>query len=193
MKYLKGHHSRVINPPGYHIHPKYDLHFFRHKRHKSHKKPFNDSLNLTAMIDMFSILVVFLIMNFSSTGEIFFISKDIKLPEANHARPIDNAPLISIVGNTITLEAEKLGENPVYLEEKDVNLPRLKSKLQQMRIMAEAVSPGQPFKGQVNVQADVNTPVVYIKRVMNTLISEGWTGVNFAVQGADGSTPPEGN
>ncbi len=190
MKYLKGHHSRIISPPGYHIHPKYDLHFLRHKRHMSHKSTFNDSLNLTAMIDMFSILVVFLIMNFSSTGEIFFISKDIKLPEANHARPIENAPLISIVGNTITLEAEKLGENPVYLEEKDANLPRLKSKLQQMRIMAETVNPGQPFKGQVNVQADTNTPVIYIKRVMNTLISEGWTGVNFAVTDAATSQPP---
>lgn len=189
MKYLKGHHTRVISPPGYHIEPKYDLHFFRHKRKKGQKE-FNDSLNLTAMIDMFSILVVFLIMNFSSTGEIFFISKDIKLPEAGHARPIENAPLISIVGNTITLEAEKLGENPVYLEEKDANLPRLKSKLQQMRIMAQTVNPGQPFKGQVNVQADINTPVVYIKRVMNTLISEGWTGVNFAVQGAI-EAPPE--
>lgn len=182
MKYLKGSFGRVISPPGYHVEPKYDLHFFRKKRHKSSKKEFNDSLNLTAMIDMFSILVVFLIMNFSSTGEIFFISKDVKLPEASHARPIENAPLISIVGGTVTLEAEKIGENPVYLEERDANLPKLKSKLQQMRIMAETVNPGQPFKGQVNVQADINTPVVYIKRVMNTLISEGWTGVNFAVR-----------
>lgn len=181
MKYLKGHHRRTISPPGYHLEPKYDLHFVRHRRNKSHKKDFNDSLNLTAMIDMFSILVVFLIMNFSSTGEIFFISKNIKIPDAAHARPIENAPLISIVGNTVTLESEKMGENPVYIEEKDSMLPRLKSKLQQMRIMAETVNPGQPFKGQVNVQADINTPVVYIKRVMNTLISEGWTGVNFAV------------
>lgn len=183
MKFLKGNHNRLISPPGYHLHPKYDLHYLRKRRHHSDESDFNDSLNLTAMIDMFSILVIFLIMNFSSTGEIFFISKNIKLPEASHARPIDNAPLISIVGNSVTLEAETVGDNPVYLEEKDVNLPRLKSKLQQMRIMAEAVNPGQPFKGQVNVQADVNTPVIYIKRVMNTLISEGWTGVNFAVQG----------
>ncbi len=183
MSFLRGSHKRIISPPGYHIKPKYDLSNLRKKLHHSTNTEFNDSLNLTAMIDMFSILVIFLIMNFSSTGEIFFISKNIKLPEASHARPIDNAPLISIVGNSVTLEAETVGDNPVYLEEKNVNLPRLKSKLQQMRIMAEAVNPGQPFKGQVNVQADVNTPVVYIKRVMNTLISEGWTGVNFAVQG----------
>lgn len=185
MKYLKGSHSRIISPPGYHIEPKYDLHFLRKKRKKGNKKEVNDSLNLTAMIDMFSILVVFLIMNFSSTGEIFFISKNVKIPEAAHARPIENAPLISIVGNTVTLESENVGENPVYLEEKDANLPRLKSKLQQMRIMAETENPGQPFKGQVNVQADIKTPVIYIKRVMNTLISEGWTGVNFAVQGKE--------
>ncbi len=189
MSFLKGPIKRKIQPPGYHIHPKYDLKKTREKLH-GHKDEGEAQLPLTAMIDMFSTLVIFLIMNFSATGEVFFISKDVKLPDAQHSRPMESLPLISITNAGVVLEAEKIGDNPVYLEEKDANLPLLKAKLQQIRILMQTIRPDEPFKGQVNIQADVNTPIVYVKRVMNTLISEGWNGINFAVRG-NGEAMPE--
>ena len=42
-----------------------------------HKKSIVADLLLTALIDAFSILVIFLLMSFSSTGEILFINKNI--------------------------------------------------------------------------------------------------------------------
>ncbi len=184
MAFVKGSVARIIKAPGYHIRPQYDLHKLREKLW-GHKKEGEPSLPLTAMIDMFSVLIIFLIMNFSATGEIFFISKDVKLPTANHGTPLESLPLISVTKDAVIFEAEKTGDNPVYLEEKDENLPRLRLKLQQMRILDQTIHPDRPFKGEVNVQADVNTPIIYVKRVMNTLISEGWTGINFAVRGGD--------
>ena len=50
--------------------------------------------------------------------------------------------------------------------------------------MEEAIYPDRDFAGRVNLQADENTAVVYIKRVMNTLIESGWTNINFAVMPA---------
>jgi hypothetical protein len=35
---------------------------------------------------------------------------------------------------------------------------------------------------QIKIQADEKVPLSHIKKVMNALISEGWTGINFAVQ-----------
>jgi biopolymer transport protein ExbD len=190
MAFVKGSIHRKIEAPGYHITPKYDLHKLREKLYHYAKKDFDAALPLTAMVDMFSVLIIFLIMNFSATGEIFFISKDLKLPSAAHATQLESLPLISITKDAVILEAEKTAENPVYLEEKDENLPRLRLKLQQLRILQQTIHPDQPFKGEVNIQADINTPIVYVKRVMNTLITEGWTGINFAVQGT-GSGKPE--
>lgn len=190
MSFLKGPIKRTIQPPGYHIRPKYDMKKIREKL-TSHTTELQAHLPLTAMIDMFSTLVIFLIMNFSATGEVFFISKDVKLPEATYSRPMESLPLISITRSGVILEAEKIGDNPVYLEEKDANLPKLKLKLQQIRILSQTIRPDEPFKGQVNIQADINTPVVYIKRVMNTLISEGWNGINFAVRGNSEGIPME--
>ena len=41
---------------------------------------------------------------------------------------------------------------------------------------------GLDQKLQINIQADENTPVDKIKNVMNILIQEGFTGINFAVR-----------
>ena len=47
-----------------------------------HKRTVTGDLLLTALIDAFSILVIFLLMSFSSTGEILYIGKDQELPTA---------------------------------------------------------------------------------------------------------------
>jgi biopolymer transport protein ExbD len=182
--------SRTIVKPGYHLKPKYDLPGLRARQNSGggHKSVIIE-LPLTSMIDMFTILVIFLLMNFSSTGEIFFIQKNLVLPTANHAHPIESNPLISVTSSGVTLETQKVGDNPISITESDQNLPRLAAALKQIRIIEETVHPGEPFKGAVNIQADEKTPLVYIKRVMQTCITEGWHGINFAVRTADSAAP----
>ncbi|MCC6276478.1 MAG: biopolymer transporter ExbD [Oligoflexia bacterium] len=181
-------HFGVVKP-GYHIRPKYDLKKTRGHVKGEHKKSVIADLPLVSMIDMFTILIIFLLMNFSATGEVFFIQKDLKLPDASHGKALESAPLISIVGTSVIFEAEKVGENPMTITENDQNLPRLAAALKQVRIIEETIHPNQPFKGKINIQADEKTPLVYIKRVMQTCISEGWTNINFAVNGTGGGEP----
>lgn len=178
---LKGSFHRIVSPPGYHIKPKYDLHGLR-KRMTAKAKKDEGALPLTSMIDMFSILVIFLLMNFSSTGEIFFISKNMTLPGTKHSHAMESKPLLSITEDRVIFDAKEVGENPIHLEESDQELPRLRSALQQVKAFEQSVRPNQEFKGEVNIQADEKTPIIYIKRVMNTLIAEGWTGIHFATR-----------
>lgn len=174
--------KRIVNAPGYHVHPKYDLKALRKRQHGGkHKAPVGD-LPLTSMIDMFSMLCIFLLMNFASTGEVFFISKNLKLPEASHSRPIESNPLITITPTSVTLDAESVGDRNISMEEKSGDLEQLRRALARVKELQERLRPDKPFKGNVNIQADENTPILHIKRVMNSLISEGWTGINFAVR-----------
>jgi biopolymer transport protein ExbD len=184
MGNLKGSQKRLIQPPGYHLHPKYDLHFLRHKLYGGPKGHDEADLPLTSMVDMMSILVVFLLMNFSSTGEVFFLSKGVKIPDAKHGRLMESLPLISILKDGVTLDSEKIGDAEVKMEGLDntATLPLLRARLQQIRILHQTLRPNEPFKGAVNIQADESTPVNKIKEVMAALIQEGWTGINFAVR-----------
>ena len=49
---------------------------------KAGRKSVYEALNLVAYIDMMTMLVIFLLMSFSATGEILFVQKNIVLPEA---------------------------------------------------------------------------------------------------------------
>lgn len=174
---------RLIRPPGYHIKPKYDLPRFRDRRDHSGKKSTDFGLSLTAMIDMFSVLVIFLLLNFSATGEAYFVSKNVIIPQAINARPLETAPLISITKDSVALDAHDVGSNPLNLTEGDMEMPGLVQALRQLKEMQEDLrQAGIPQKEQINIQADENTPVIRIKRVMNILIQEGFSGINFAVR-----------
>lgn len=181
---VKGHGARVVQVPGYHLHPQYDLVHLRHllDDRKSKKRSFH--LNLAPMVDMFSILVIYLIMNFSSEGDVFFVAKDLTVPKATKGVALQSYPLISIFKNKVAFDAEKSGTNsPTYVEEEnDGQNPQLRTMLRRMKELDIQIS--GKFKGQVNVQADEMLPVEQVKKVMRVLIDEGWIGINFVVNPA---------
>ncbi|MCB0341249.1 MAG: biopolymer transporter ExbD [Pseudobdellovibrionaceae bacterium] len=187
MSRAKGSARRLLVEPGYHIRSKYDLPHLRARKTDSAGKDSNVVLPLTSMIDMFSMLVIFLLLNFSSTGEAYFIAKDVKLPEASNPIPMESLPLISITKDSVIFDAQKVGDNPLHVEETDQELPQLRAALQRIQDFHNRLEPGKPFKAGVNIQADRSTPVIYIKRVMNALISEGWTVINFVVRKPEGT------
>ncbi len=191
MSKTKGSAHRLVKTPGYHIRSRYDLHGLRERKAGGSHREYDIELPLTSMIDMFSILVIFLLINFSSTGDVFFVDKDMKLPLARHAHPMGNNPLLSITRDTVIFDAQPVADNPLHLEEVDQNMPKLRAILQRIKRTEQQVRPGQPFKGEINVQADEGTPVVYVKRALATLISEGWTGIHFATAPPKDAAEPE--
>ena len=52
------------------------------KMEKGHRST-NAELNVVPMVDMMTMLVIFLLQQFSSTGEVLYMQKDIKLPTAS--------------------------------------------------------------------------------------------------------------
>lgn len=182
MAQIKGASPRLIETPGYHLKSEFDMPATRDRLYSNKAKNLNPVLPLASMIDMFSVLVIFLILNFSATGEVFFVNKDVQLPEAKNTNPLEGLPVVSVTKDSVSLDAEKVGDNPLSIEEQDYNMPQLKAALQRIKAIEETIRPGQPFQGRVNLQADQDLAVVYIKRAMNTLIEAGWSNINFAVQ-----------
>lgn len=175
---VKGSTHRVITTPGYHIKPQYDLVHTRHILDEKRTKKKTFQLMLAPMVDMFSILVIYLIMNFSTDGEIFFISRDLTIPRASTGQVMQNNPLISVVGSNIVFDA--LENKGTVTEVNNEQAPQLRAALRRIK-QNEMSLGGKTFKGQVNLQADEKTSVEDVKKVMRVLIDEGWTGINFVV------------
>ena len=66
-------------------------------------KSLNAELNVVPMVDMMTMLVIFLLQQFSSTGEVMYMQKDIKLPDAQHGQMIEVAPVVAISAQQVVV------------------------------------------------------------------------------------------
>ena len=171
-----------VDIPGYNIRPKYDLGATRKYLEESRRRPIGQTLPLTSMIDMFSMVVIFLILNFSATGDAFFVSRGVVLPTAHNADLMKSFPLVSILEDRIYLDAIPADHPQLELEERTQPYPRLRSLLKKLLAQKIRENPGEKPSMTVNVQADEKTPMVRVKEVMNMLIEEGWTGIQLTVK-----------
>lgn len=136
---------------------------------------------LTPLIDMFVLLVVFLIMNFSATGELVTISKEIKLPKAKQTKTLERSPIIQISAATIAVEGIKVGDADELLKDADLRIPELTEKLQEMRKVEEMMNPGKPFKAQVIINCDQDVDFKLVRKVMSAAAEAGYINFNYAV------------
>ena len=182
---MSGKGKNVIGKPGYHVEPKYDLHFLRKKRHYEGKKSAVPELPLVSLIDMFTILVIFLLMNFSAEGQSFFVPKGVKLPLAVNGKPLQSAPLLSLNAREALLETEKLPGRPGMNVSDDVNgeLTNIVNALNELKKqMSTELKAGETFKGQINIQADENLDLDLVKKAMKLCVLNGWGAISFAVR-----------
>lgn len=148
-------------------------------------------LNVTPLVDMFVILVLFLIANFSATGDILHMSKDVRLPEATHTKALSLAPVVLITTSQVLLSGGALIGTLDDLNRDDfVNLPALEEKLrvikQQTENLHRAANDTTPFAGEVTIQADKKVPFRVVKRVMYSCAAAGFGAMSFATL-AEGS------
>jgi biopolymer transport protein ExbD len=166
---------------------------FGHGGHAK-KSGFSDLL-ITPLVDMFIIIVLFLIANFSATGEVLMMTKDIELPEAVNVKEVEMHPVVMVsneqVSGTIVGRVEDL------VKDEYLNIPALEEKLRDMKKQYEdlhsmAGSAEGGFKGDVNIQANKEVEFKIIKRVMFSCATAGYNNINFAVltKGGDGRAGP---
>ena len=175
----------AIKTPGKHFTSGSAVHaIIKWRKSRRGRKSVNAGLMLTPMIDVFAVLTLFLLANFSATGEVLFMQKDIKLPEATRANAIERAPVVSITKDQIALEGEYVGKSYTRDIEKlsieNWEIAQLTDKLEQIR-KKYYDDKGLEFPGKINIQADQELPFLLIKRVMFTCTQAGYYNINFAV------------
>ena len=75
-------------------------------------KATNAELNVVPMVDMFVMLVIFLLQQFCATGEVLYMQKDIKLPDAHHGQMIEIAPVVAVSAEQVVVTGVKVADIP---------------------------------------------------------------------------------
>ena len=66
------------------------------------------SLNIMPMLDVFSILIVFLLMSYSTDPVSYDVNSGVELPESTTISPLDDLPAIKVTKNEIFVNDKKV-------------------------------------------------------------------------------------
>ncbi len=148
------------------------------------KKATNAELNVVPMVDMMTMLVIFLLQQFSSTGEVLYMQKDIKLPDARHGQLIEIAPVVAVSAQQIVVTGVKVADIPDLDKDSGyLNIPALEERLRDEKKRWEFIHKSDSstkWDGVVNIQADRAVPFRIVKRVMYSCGVAGYFNINFA-------------
>lgn len=147
-----------------------------HAKKKS-RKTMLLALSLTSMVDMFSLLVIFLLQTFSTSPEMLMVSKDVVLPSAQTGHEIVDAPVLSIAQDGIYLDQKLVGNVDQVLKNPD----NLMSKLKGLREHWQRSHPNETFKGEMNLQAHRDTPSTVVSQVMGMLPAQSYGSIQLVV------------
>lgn len=173
---------------------------FRYHRLLSRKKSAREVvaiLSLTAMVDMFTVLVVFLLQNYNVTGEVIYIPEEVKLPKASFIKELKPSNVVTVSKTEILLEKEHIASFAEVKHREDWMIPKLKAGLEaafrerekelKSSIRGAVAKGAQSFaeelvaKRKVTVQADKDIDFLTLKKVMFTVTEAGASEINFAV------------
>lgn len=179
----------AIRAPGGHA----GLHGFalgKHQLKARTKKNLAQSLNLTSMVDFMSVIVIFLLMNFSASGDAMFTQPDIRLPSASLGEEVERVPVVTVSANTITFEGTPVADSRVVLGgEGDSGLERLDQALDAEKEAFSAVRKGEEFDGKIIIASDEHVPYKLVRRVFNVAAKAGYVRVNYVVRLDAGKEP----
>lgn len=180
----------------------------RRNRHNKSKKGKKRSvvavLQLTAMVDMFTVLTVFLLQNYATTGEVIYIPKEVKLPNAAAVKELHPSNVVVISTDDIMLNNQSLVTFTKVKEQEDWMIKELKEGLEKLiqEGEKEKLSLGNQIRKAVNetktadgsspkdavdqfrkitIQADKEVDFLTVKKVMFTVTEAGIFEINFAV------------
>lgn len=149
-------------------------------------------LNLVSLMDIFTILVFFLLVN-SSDVEVLQSNKDITLPDSI-ATTVPAANLVVMVSATeILVGGRKVADVTELINSDDTEIKGLKKELEYLASRKPFQSPEEAEKGRdITVMADESIPYAVLKRVMTTCAKTEYRNISLAVsQVADSSVPVE--
>lgn len=142
------------------------------------------ALNLTSLIDLFTILVLFLLFHLAGGAEVLPVSDKLQLPKSISETPPQATVTVVITTEEISVEGKRVEEVQAVLDTPDLLIAGLKQELDQHAQKAKAMGAAtgtQVFKGKVTILGDRLIPFKLLKKVMFTCSQAEFSDIHLAV------------
>ena len=138
-------------------------------------------MNLTSLMDVFTILVFFLLVN-SGSVEVLDAPKDVALPESKvEAKPRETV-VIFVSPEEVLVQGQQAARVEAILAAEEGATELITARLAELK--ENVVGPSTMAVAgslEVTILADKSVPFIVIKRIMSTCTGEGYENVSLAV------------
>jgi biopolymer transport protein TolR len=149
-----------------------------HKRHKA-----GAAINLVSMMDIFTILVFFLLVN-SSEVEVLPNAKDIVLPDSTAEAKARESVVVLLTESQVLVQGRPVAEISAVNASDAVIIPELKAALEEQTgrtILAAADEEAAIADREVTIMGDREIPYSLLKKVMATCTAAEYGRLSLAV------------
>ena len=153
----------------------------RMKRMGRSRKRKGRGLNLTPLMDVFTILVFFLLFH-SYGGDVMEAPKQIELPDSVVETKPRETVLIMVSPEMVLVQGETVISTPELLDDSIGQIPEIKEKLRQLERNIIGISTKTVAESrEVTILADKSIPFEVLKRIMSTCTGSGYGRISLAV------------
>ena len=138
-------------------------------------------MNLTSLMDVFTILVFFLLVNSANT-EVLETPKQITLPASVVEQKPRETVVIFVSPETVTIQGEVVARVEDVLTSKNSNIETIGTRLALVRDSVIGLKTRAAAESrEVTLLVDRGVPFQVVKKVMSTCTSEGFGKISLAV------------
>lgn len=138
-------------------------------------------LNLVSLMDIFTILVFFLMVN-SGDVEVLQSDQEIRLPESVSEQKPDVTLLVKITPSDIIVQGRSVAKVQEVLAEKTEAIGALEKELRYLAERKPLLTETEKQKGRaITIMGDKDTPYKLLKRVMTTCTETDYRNISLAV------------
>lgn len=151
----------------------------------------DSKLNLTPMMDVFTIILVFLLKAFSAQGQLVTPASGLTLPTSTIQRPAIESLSVKILKDKLLLEDRLVMEGDAFKAISEKESGPLIAPLYEIlfRYAEEAKKSskmfGREFSGAITIHGDMKVPYKLLTRVMHTCGEAGYPVVKLLVYRED--------
>ena len=153
----------------------------RMQRHHARSKS-NPGLNMVSLMDIFTILVFFLLVSSTSVQD---VPKNIKLPESVAEQMPKETVVVMVNKEDLLVQGKAVDKISTIKASSDREIPGLRAALKeqvQRRLSSTApADPNKPVIRPVTIMSDKAIPYLVLKKIMYTCTTESFSNISLAV------------
>jgi len=144
-------------------------------------------LQLTSMMDMFTIILVFLLKTYSTQGQLINPSDDLTLPTSLASKVPEMGLELTVSADWILVNGKPISRTSDALDMSGYIIPDLREELYRYAREAERMESlyGSRFTGRVTIQGDKNLPYRLLMKVMATCGQSRYPNMRLVVYRKD--------